>query len=249
MAGLFDNVRYRLGTRRQMRRTGRELRKAARRARTLDDVVAAAFATAGKPVEIAPLQVRTELTRLAEIVSAERPRRVLEIGTGSGGTLYALTWAAPPGAQLLSIDLTVYPTERRLLYRTFAGGRRVDAWAADSHLEETRDRVAAHFGHEPLDLVFIDGDHTYESVRRDYELYAPLVRAAGIVAFHDIVEGPYEAVGEVPRFWREVRSELASTVELVESWGQGGFGIGVGRRHTDRQVLTPTNSSRPRISR
>jgi hypothetical protein len=67
-------------------------------------------------------------------------------------------------------------------------------------------------------------------VRRDYELYSPLVRPGGIVAFHDIVDGAESAVGEVPRFWRELRATAHDPVEIVESWSQGGFGIGVVRR-------------------
>jgi len=213
-----------------MRRIGRGLGEAARVASTAEEIVAAAYATAGSPVDITPLQERAELVRFVQLVAEVQPRRMLEIGTGSGGTLYALAWAAAPGARVLSIDLTVYPAGRRHLYRTFAAGRQVDVWEADSHLQETRDRIAAHFHHQPLDLVFIDGDHTYDSVRRDFELYAPLLRDDGIVAFHDIVEGPYEAVGEVPRFWREVQPDLEPVVELVSSRDQGGFGIGVGRR-------------------
>jgi predicted O-methyltransferase YrrM len=249
MTGLFERMRFHLGTQRQMLRAGRSLRKTAKRAGSLDDVVAAAFTTAGTSVPVAPLQVASELTRLAELVSADKPLRVLEIGTGNGGTLFALAWASAPGARILSIDLTIYPTERRILYRTFAADRRVDVWAADSHLEATRDRVAAHFGQQPLDLVFIDGDHTYDSVRRDYELYAPLVREGGIIAFHDIVDGRYEAVGDVPRFWREVQPNLTPTAELVESWHQGGFGIGVGRRHDAAHPVDATKSPRPSTSR
>lgn len=36
-----------------------------------------------------------------------------------------------------------------------------------------------------FDLVFIDGDHRYESVLADIELYKPLVRAGGILCGHD----------------------------------------------------------------
>jgi len=239
----LGTLRYRIGTRLQMRRAASALRAAAAGATTADEAVAAAFATKGAPVDIAPAQMREELTRMAELARALRPKRVLEIGTGSGGTLYALAWASAPGAGILSLDLTLYPAERRFLYETFVADRRVAVWEADSHLDETRDRVAAHFGHEPLDLVFIDGDHTYDSVRRDYELYAPLVREDGIVAFHDIVAGPYDAVGDAPRFWQEVRAELGSVVELVESWNQAGYGIGVGYAHGDRQRVTNRSSS------
>jgi predicted O-methyltransferase YrrM len=241
MPALLDDVRYRLGTWRQMRREAHALRKAAGRATSPDEVVAAAFATADAPVSITPVQVPTELARLVEFIAAERPRRVLEVGTGRGGTLFGIAWASAPGAQILSLELKLYPTQRRGLYSTFVGGRQVEVWETDSHLEEARDRVAAHFGHEPLDLLFIDGDHTYDGVSRDYELYAPLVRDGGVIAFHDIVDGPYEAVGDAPRFWREVRQELEPAVELVDSWDQGGYGIGIGRRHGERPA-TPTPS-------
>ena len=221
------DLRFRLGTHLQMRRAAKALGAAATTA-TVDDVVAAAFGTRGARVDITPLQVPSELAHAAGIVAAARPRRVLEIGTGSGGTLYALAWASASGARILSLDRTVYPVERRRLYQTFVPRREIDVWEADSHLAETRDRVVGYFDRQPLDLVFIDGDHTYESVRRDYELYAPLVRERGMILLHDIVTGPYEAVGDAPRFWREVRSELEDTVELVESWSQGGCGIGFG---------------------
>lgn len=249
MTTLLGRVRFHVGTRRQMMGAGTRLRNSAANAASLDEVVAAAFATAGASVQIAPLQVPSELTRLAELVSREEPRRLLEIGTGNGGALFALAWAAAKGARLLSIDLTLYPAERRILYRTFVRNRDVEVWEADSHLEVTRDRVAAHFGGHPIDVLFIDGDHTYESVRRDYELYSPLVREGGIIAFHDIVEGPCEAVGEAPRFWRDVRPELEPALELVESWDQGGLGIGVGRRHAAPHALASTNSSSPSTSR
>jgi predicted O-methyltransferase YrrM len=252
MPALLDDIRYRLGTWRQMRHAAQALRKAAGRAGTPDEVVAAAFATADARVSISPVQVPIEFARFVGFVATERPRRVLEVGTGRGGTLFGIAWASAPGAQILSLDLRLYPTQRRSLYGTFVEGRRIEMWEADSHLEETRDRVAAHFGLEPLDLLFIDGDHTYDSVSRDYELYAPLVREGGIVAFHDIVDGPYEAVGDAPRFWREVRPELEPTIELVDSWDQGGYGIGIGRRHHEPSAAptrSVTNSSRPSVSR
>jgi predicted O-methyltransferase YrrM len=37
----------------------------------------------------------------------------------------------------------------------------------------------------PIDLLFIDGDHSYEGVKRDWELFAPRVREFGLVVFHD----------------------------------------------------------------
>ena len=73
--------------------------------------------------------------------------------------------------------------------------------------------------------MFIDGDHSYDGVRSDYEMYAPLVRNGGLVAFHDIVEGRPEWVGGVPQLWREIKNDSAT--EFVKDHGQGGYGIGV----------------------
>jgi predicted O-methyltransferase YrrM len=159
----------------------------------------------------------------------ERPRRVLEIGTANGGTLYLLAWASSAEARVLSIDVREFDRLRRRLFKSFARDRqRVVIRRADSQLASTRSAVAQFFD-GPIDLLFIDGDHRAASVRRDYELYASLVRRGGLIAFHDIVDGVAENVGGVPAFWREVRTELDAPIEFVESWNQGGWGIGVGR--------------------
>jgi predicted O-methyltransferase YrrM len=49
-----------------------------------------------------------------------------------------------------------------------------------------------------VDFLFIDGDHTYEGVTRDFEMYSPLVKRGGIIAIHDIVPASPENVGGVP---------------------------------------------------
>jgi hypothetical protein len=80
------------------------------------------------------------------------------------------------------------------------------------------------------------GDHRYEGVAADYDLFHRLVRPGGIVAFHDIVPdsrsrgGPDTGTdaGGVPRFWDEVRSRFPATAsELIESPAQDACGIGV----------------------
>ena len=77
-----------------------------------------------------------------------------------------------------------------------------------------------------LDFLFIDGDHTYEGVRKDFEMYGKLVVKGGVIAFHDIVPGPPESVGGVPKFWNEIKHSF-NYVEFVKDWKQGGYGIGV----------------------
>jgi len=85
----------------------------------------------------------------------------------------------------------------------------------DSHDSRTLERVKKILGGEELDFLFIDGDHTYEGVRRDFEMYSPLVRRGGVVAFHDVVPGSPEYVGGVPRFWNEIKSKY-NYLEVVK---------------------------------
>ena len=67
-----------------------------------------------------------------------------------------------------------------------------------------------------IDLIFIDGDHSYEGVKRDFELFVPHVKPFGMVVFHDTIWDlpPYnkQAVSDergvsmgVPRFVDELR--------------------------------------------
>lgn len=67
----------------------------------------------------------------------------------------------------------------------------------DSHAPETLAKLKAMLGGKTIDLLFIDAAHDYESVRRDYEIYAPLTK--GIIALHDIagLPGPKQ-------FWNEI---------------------------------------------
>lgn len=39
---------------------------------------------------------------------------------------------------------------------------------------------------EPLDFLFIDGNHEYEAVKKDFFDWTPLVKPGGVVAFHDV---------------------------------------------------------------
>lgn len=186
-------------------------------------------------VAITAWQVRSELEALLELVRAESPRTVLEIGTALGGTLFGFARVAAPDALLVTVDLPEgrfgggYHPARGHLYRSFArGGQRIRLVVGDSHQPRTLERVQELLASRPVDFLFVDGDHAVEGVRADYELYGPLVRPGGLIAFHDIVPGDEELVGGVPDFWRGFK-ESRDVSELVESWEQGAYGIGVVR--------------------
>jgi predicted O-methyltransferase YrrM len=182
-----------------------------------------------------PVQNRSEILALLELVRAENPRRILEIGTATGGTLFLFSRVAADDATLASIDLPGgpggdgEPAWKVPLYPAFAlPGQRVELIRDDSHDARILARTRQLFGDEPIDFLFIDGDHSYEGVKRDFEMYGPLVRPGGIIAFHDITY-----IAQVGQFWDELKAQGLATREFLGDRGQV-FGIGVVRKGDPR---------------
>jgi predicted O-methyltransferase YrrM len=62
----------------------------------------------------------------------------------------------------------------------------------------TSDDAAARIA-GPVELLFIDGDHSYEAVRRDAELWLPRLIDGGTVMFHDVATAAYSGPRRVVR--------------------------------------------------
>jgi len=84
-----------------------------------------------------------------------------------------------------------------------------------------------------LALLFIDGDHSYNGVVKDFNAYRHLVREGGVIAFHDIrmdqrrrfgADTPNDS-GEIYLFWKKIKVNYKST-EFSGSEDQNGAGIG-----------------------
>jgi predicted O-methyltransferase YrrM len=208
----------------------RELRRIRKVPENLTFDEAYAFAEA----ELRIAQKREEIRWLFELVRAARPRVVLEIGLDFGGTFFLWSRAAAPDAHLLAIDSK--PVGRFGVWSPFAlprrgfavGSQRVSlAMGRDSHSEATRELVAALLDGRPVEFLFIDGDHSHDGVRQDFDMYSPLVAPGGLIAFHDVSQNPTEWTQGVARFWREFTAKH-ETRQCVVSGGPG-FGIGVYR--------------------
>lgn len=180
----------------------------------------------------APNQIPSEICGLLALVAERRPRRVLEIGTAHGGTLYLLSKVVDPNALMVTIDNC--PVYRAELLRSFArGGRSIELVVGDSTLPATLERIRGFFP-DGVDLLFLDGDHSSEGISRDFDLYSPLVRPGGMIVFHDIVEDNRTRygvdtggwTGGVPRFWAKIKQRHPHR-EFVRDWAQDGLGIGV----------------------
>jgi len=177
-------------------------------------------------------QVEFEIAELAKIISARRPSLICEIGTNLGGTLLLWCALAKPDAKIISIDMPGgpfgggYRRYRTNYYRSFAyRDQELLLLRLDSHAPETFRYVHEFCANEKLDFLFIDGDHTYEGVKADFETYSKLVGPNGLIVFHDIAPTTDLRVG-VSRFWREVRKRHRAQ-QIIAKEDQRGAGIGV----------------------
>ncbi len=237
----------------EMKRAGRRSvgwlthRRAVKRLRGLapdaDNLVKSldlAYSFSSLGVSFKPMQYREELQAFASMAIASNPKVVVEIGPGQGGTLFVLSRVASPEAMLVTMDLPArilgmgHPSWLDELFREFPRGtQRLHIIRGDTHEIATFEGLKRVLGSRQIDLLFIDGDHSYDGVKKDFEMYSPLVSPIGMIAFHDILEHTKPPYLGVSRLWEELKSKGGECVEFVgprddASELLGGIGVIVG---------------------
>ena len=171
-------------------------------------------------------QNRTELDWMLAIIRRLRVGSLLEVGSSFGGTLKRMASVLPKGSKIVSVDLPCDSTPKFLnplaslkdtCRKLSLLGANVELFVGDSHDAEVVEAVKAH---GPFDFVFIDGDHSYEGVKADWENYGPMCK---VVGFHDIGG----AILGCTRFWRELKLEGRYRTEECISYEDRHFGIGL----------------------
>jgi hypothetical protein len=174
-----------------------------------------------------------------DLVAAMRPKKLVELGTHNGMSFFVFCQAM---------------TEQNIDGSCYA----VDTWEGDDHTgnygEEVFNSVSSHcrenfrgchyllrmrfdeaatkFDDDSLDIVHIDGLHTYEAVKEDFETWFGKVRPGGIILFHD-VEARIKDFGAW-KFWQELESQH-QTFKFHH-----GFGLGVLRKAGGNTQDDPT---------
>lgn len=164
------------------------------------------------------------------LIDVLRPKSIVELGTHHGVSYCAFC----QGVKELDLETRCYA---------------IDSWQGDSHsglyesdvlseLEEHHnpkydgfsqliqsnfDDALGYFADHTFDLLHIDGFHTYEAVKQDFEKWLPKLSDRGVVLFHDI--NVRELGFGVWKFWEELKPGLPH-FEFVHSNGLGVLAIG-----------------------
>ncbi|HEY4135965.1 MAG TPA: class I SAM-dependent methyltransferase [Alphaproteobacteria bacterium] len=189
------------------------------------------------------IQNTRELNAFLRFIATRALSTVVEIGTARGGTFYCLSQLASDDALLVSMDLMGMvngggqsPEERPVFESFRKRGQTLRFIEGNSHEPATKDALTSTLGGRKVDLLFIDGDHSYAGVKSDFEMYRDLVKPGGLVVFHDIClfQDEWGDVG-VGDFWREARdgfqhhefidpqgsSKRQKTPGEIPAWGIG----------------------------
>jgi hypothetical protein len=167
----------------------------------------------------------------AMMAENEDIRTYVEIGVAAGGTFMATVDILKPSRRSVAIDIAPIGKSLDDAYRATPYDGQLEAFiAADpekrSYFRGTA-REFAESDHETIDLLLIDGDHSYEGVKADFEALGSRSR---IAVFHDIAS---DACPGVVRFWKEIvdlygPERTETFVDQYASVVKGSFlGIGV----------------------
>lgn len=182
-----------------------------------------------------PIQGMWELSKVLEIYESRAPRVTVEIGSWDGGTLDQWLKRCPDNATVINIDMigdSNYNPNNLSLVDEWRKWPRPDTnyqfIGGDSQSDETLKTLRKTLGRKKIDWLFIDGDHSYQGVRGDFEKYLPLCSKTGVIMLHDINPTPSEPHIEVKKFWDELEVLYPSlTLEGYRShpeqkrWGIG----------------------------
>jgi len=186
-----------------------------------------------KAMMLGALQKPFELQAFLEFLKDKKLKTIVEVGTARGGVFYAFCKIAEDTAKVISVDMPGgefgggYIEADIETFKSFGkDGQSLSFIRRDSHKAATKTELMKILGKDKIDLLFIDGDHSYKGVKKDFEMYAPLVKDGGIVAFHDVCFHPYVPTCEVDKLWKEIKPNYKH-FEFIDPKDKNWGGIGV----------------------
>ena len=151
--------------------------------------------------------------------------RLVEIGVWHGVTTRRLCAAMARDGVLYAVDpyrkgRLGFSAQRYIAQRELRRSRcRTVRWIRMTGAAAGRAHAAA--GGDPVDFLFIDGDHSYDGLKGDWEAWSDQVAPGGVVALHDSRSTPERSIDDAGsvQFTREVilRDPRFESVDVVDS--------------------------------
>ncbi len=132
---------------------------------------------------------------------------IVEIGCHMGRSTKMLALSSPK-SKIVTIDSFSFGDIKRIKKAFREATKDLDIKFIRGRSEEV-----GKIWSEPIDLLFIDGGHSYDQVRKDIELFVPYVKPGSFVLFHDYIADKYK---ENYRVWEAVNSLREKYFSLVE---------------------------------
>jgi GT2 family glycosyltransferase len=161
-----------------------------------------------------------------DLVRNVKPKVIVELGTHKGTSFYVFCQAVKDSfydADLHAID-TWQGDEHAGYYgeNVFKEVNEIKNKYYNSMkinlLRKRFDDAVSEFGEQSIDLLHIDGLHTYDAVKHDFDTWLPKVKEDGIILMHDIFINRDDF--GVFKFWEELKRDY-HTIEFYQSYGLG----------------------------
>jgi hypothetical protein len=161
-----------------------------------------------------------------DLIRNYEPKKVVELGTHLGCSLFTFAQAVKDANLSTELDA-------------------IDTWQGDEHagtyneiiftrvneikeeyykkvkinlVRTTFDKASSEYKNSSIDILHIDGLHTYQAVKHDFNMWIDKVKEDGIVLFHDI--SVKDKGFGVFKLWDELKKDFGS-LEFNHSFGLG----------------------------
>jgi len=172
------------------------------------------------------------------LIKIMRPRVIVELGTHYGDSYFAFCQSLKD----CSIDCKAYAVDTWMgdehaghygddVYRQVLGVNERHYNHFSRLIRSTFDEAADGFPAGTIDLLHIDGLHSYEAVRHDFETWQHLLSDKSVVLFHDT--NVRERGFGVWKLWEELKDQYPS-FEFEHGHGLGVLAVGA---NIDQSVL------------
>jgi cephalosporin hydroxylase len=143
------------------------------------------FTWLGRPI----IQYPQDIIAMQEIIWAVKPALIIETGIAHGGSLvfYASILELIGGCgQVLAVDIDIREHNRREIEK-HAMSKRITMIGGSSDDKAIAEEVYAFAQNKTPVMVVLDSNHTHEHVRKELELYSPLVTRESYMVVCDTV--------------------------------------------------------------